>query len=392
MPPPGGLSSDSCPPRASRRSARPAKPGTLARHRASHAVVHDRDGNTARVPRWSSIETRDAAACLATLASASEQTKKSAASAGSSSLSTLPRDLDWDGRPLAEQCERRHEAAVGQQPPGGHPARTRAARGAPRRARFGATRSRSHRRPRHRSVPLRGVLATLSSRLSAPSRSSSLEAPPLRVPGLDDAAARRLELVGVRLSLGLQSRVRDGDPRCSSHRVDELPVGQQPFVVEQDRNLLSVVLDRRHRPPRASRRQLDRVAGVVDVRLGIRQAIADDERRIAERASELAAKGRGLLRRAEVDDESGDDRLRPAGTEQIDRRERSPRARSRGVHPEDRVVASEPASRPTAPTASTAANATAAPSARLAALRAGPVALREHLRSEAPRPRRSARA
>ena len=146
-----------------------------------------------------------------------------------------------------------------------------------------------------------------------------LEPPALRVTRLDDASARRVELVGARSGLRLERGIRHRELRRCRHRLEELPVGQERFVVDKHRDLVAANRDRSDFPARAGGRQLDGSAGFVHEGACRRQAVADHERRIAECASELAAKGRGLLTGAEVDDESRDHRLRPTGTEQVDR-------------------------------------------------------------------------
>ena len=176
--------------------------------------------------------------------------------------------------------------------------------------------------------------ATLSSRLSAPSRSSRSRR---RSPASPASMMRRRDASSSSAcawSLGLQLRVHDGDPRCSSHRVDEVAVGREPSSWSRTANLLSVVLDRRLPFSQASRRELDGVAGVVDVRLGIRQSIADDKRRIAER-ERACREGSRSPGGAEVDDESGDDRLRPPGTEQVDHEKDGRGGDHEGVDPQE---------------------------------------------------------
>ena len=88
--------------------------------------------------------------------------------------------------------------------------------------------------------------------------------------------------------------------------------------MHEDRDLLAAVVDRRRRPSRARLGELDRAARVVDEAARLGKAVADDERRIAQRARELAAQRARLVRGAEVDDQARDDGLRPAAAQQVD--------------------------------------------------------------------------
>ena len=124
---------------------------------------------------------------MATLASASEQTKKSAASAGSCSLLDPASDLDWDRRPLAEQGERRHEAALGQSRR--VDTLRELAQLAARRVELGSSDSIGF---ASRPASVRSLFEECSDLVEPTLRAESellLEAPPLRVPGLDDAPA-----------------------------------------------------------------------------------------------------------------------------------------------------------------------------------------------------------
>ena len=55
----------------------------------------------------------------------------------------------------------------------------------------------------------------------------ALEPPALGVAGLDDAGARRAQLLELRAHLGLQPLVLEREPRGRGHLVDELLVGEQ---------------------------------------------------------------------------------------------------------------------------------------------------------------------
>ena len=85
-----------------------------------------------------------------------------------------------------------------------------------------------------------------------------LEPPALRVTGLDDAPARRLELVGARPRLCLERGVRHRESRCGRDGLEELLVGQERLVVDEHRDLVAAILDRRDLSARAGRRQVDR--------------------------------------------------------------------------------------------------------------------------------------
>ena len=74
---------------------------------------------------------------------------------------------------------------------------------------------------------------------------------------------------------------------AAGHGVDEGRVLEDGLVVDEDGDRLAAARDRRHRPPRAGLRELDRATCVVDVATILREPVAEDERAIAERAPEL---------------------------------------------------------------------------------------------------------
>ena len=208
--------------------------------------------------------------------------------------------------------------------------------------------------------------AALRRRAEAPARAAgAARRRPRRCVGATPRARRLVP------GLRLQAGVRHREPRRRRHRLEELPVGQERFVVDEHRDLLAAVVDRGDCPARAGRRQVDRPAGVVHEGAGRRQAVADDERRIAECASELA-RSVALLRAPRSTTRpvttASAQRPRSRSTQEDDRDESDHDV----VRPEDGRSASQPVSRPTAPSASTPANASAAASAGPPALRAGP--------------------
>ena len=138
------------------------------------------------------------------------------------------------------------------------------------------------------------------------------------------------------------------------------------------RRRVSVVHERRDRPPRAGLRELDRPAGVIDVALLLGERVAEDERPVAERPTKLVPEGPRVGPLAEVDHEIGDDGLRPAPAEQVDEEHDGERRNHDVVRQRAARSASQPASRSTAPKASTAANASAARAPGCPARRAVP--------------------
>ena len=174
------------------------------------------------------------------------------------------------------------------------------------------------------------IAARVSSRIEAtparrlcPGPELALEAAPLGIRGLDDPAAGGRELDDSRPRLRLKPSVRDRHPRRRGDGLDEGRVLQHRLVVDEDGNRLSAVCDGRHRPPRSGAWRLDGTTCVVNVVSFLGQPVAEDERPVAERPPELVPQRScvGLL--PQVDDEIGDDSLRPAAAEQVDEQHHS---------------------------------------------------------------------
>ena len=105
-------------------------------------------------------------------------------------------------------------------------------------------------------------------------------------------------------------------PRRRGDRLDELRVLEHRAVVDQHRDALAVGVDRGDRPLAAGLGQRERPAGLVGV--AVAEAVAELERRVAERARQPVAQRHRLPQVAEVDHEPGDRALRPAAALEVD--------------------------------------------------------------------------
>ena len=285
------------PPSASTRSARPRKPGAANGHRAADAVVGDHRRATVALgapPRSSPRRP----ACLAALVSASEQTKKSAASTGVRQPPDSPGHVDRK-RPSAAASS----VSAGMSPLLGQRRRMHA-RARTRRARAERlASSRSSRRDRVASPAARDACIGEERRdgLEAPRRAESelvlrAGAAARRRPRRSGAATPRARRARERASACSRAFATASRAAAATDSTSA-PVGEKRVVVDEHREPLAAVVDRRHRPARAWRRKLDRAPGVVDERAGSRKRVADDERRVAERARERGAERPGLARR-----------------------------------------------------------------------------------------------
>ena len=203
-----------------------------------------------------------------------------------------------------------------------------------------------------------------------------LETTPLSIRSLDNPAPRGGELQDPCPHLRLKPGVGDSHPRGRGDGLDERRILQHRLVVDEDGDRVSVVHERRDRPPRARLRELDRPAGVIHVALLLGQPVAENERPVAERPTKLVPEGPRVGALAEVDHEIRDDGLRPAPAEQVDEEHDGERRNHDVVRPEGRSVGVPARKGSTAPKAITPANASAAASAGMPARRAVPEARR----------------
>ena len=324
------------------------------------------------------MSTRVAPAYLATLARPSEQTKNAAASyvEGTRRSTTARRDRNRGaGRQLGQGGA---ETVFGQRvrvDPGGEPRQI--ALGVVELGRQPAQRDRTLAvalgRERRQPIgdPRRGAARTPVVQLIA-------EAPALIVAGLDEPAARRIDLAQPRRHLRLHARVGDGQARGGRHGRRELAVRERGRIVEQRGDRIAVLVHERDAlPGRVSPRQLDRPADLIDPSVAAGDAVGDLQPGIAERARQSGAQRLGLVAIAEVDHQAGDGRACPAPPQQIRRQaDRGDRHRD-VVGPQRggvRVGAGEPGDRgerrasrrwPTSPASATArARRSAPPAAR----------------------------
>jgi hypothetical protein len=128
-----------------------------------------------------------------------------------------------------------------------------------------------------------------------------LEAAALRVAGVQQPAAGRLEGLDVRAHLALEARVRGRQARDRAQRVLERGVLQHRGVVDEHREDAAVAP---HVCDRAIAGQRERPSLRVHV-AAVLQRIRERERRIAERLGERGLE-RARPRLAQVDDEVGD--------------------------------------------------------------------------------------
>ena len=138
-----------------------------------------------------------------------------------------------------------------------------------------------------------------------------LEPPALGVAGLDDAAPRGLQLSELTPDRRLQAGVRNGNARGGCDRFHELRVGDDFGVVDQRSHRLVAFTHDGHGAPGARLGELKHAPAVVDVVVLVGEPVTDLERRVAHRGRETAAQ-RCVAEVAEIDDEAGDRRLRPA--------------------------------------------------------------------------------
>ena len=153
-----------------------------------------------------------------------------------------------------------------------------------------------------------------------------LETPLLGVRGLDDPPPRSRELHHARLHLGLEAGVRDRHPRGRSNGLNERRVVKHRLVVNEHGDRHPVVRDRRHRSPGSRSRKLDGPPRVVDVALLVRAA--GSRRRASDpRAPARARPEASACRLARRGRRRGRRRRRPTSAHAAGRR----RARRRGT-------------------------------------------------------------
>ena len=103
----------------------------------------------------------------------------------------------------------------------------------------------------------------------------ALQATALRVRRLDDAAARRCELLDAGAHLGSQADVRHGDSRRSRDRLGERGIVKHAGVVDEYGDVLATPVDRRDRAVCVCPGEGKRPPTFVDVTLLVRQPIAE---------------------------------------------------------------------------------------------------------------------
>ena len=149
-------------------------------------------------------------------------------------------------------------------------------------------------------------------------RELALKPPALRIGRLDDPPARGRELLDAGEHLGLEADVARRPIRVAAATASTSAGSSSTgAVMHQHRDRLAVALDRRDRAVRIRPRDA-RAAGPPRRRSRApAEPVAELERGVAERAGEPVAQRDRLPQLAEVDDEAGDRRLRPAAAPQV---------------------------------------------------------------------------
>ena len=145
---------------------------------------------------------------------------------------------------------------------------------------------------RDRDEPLLGAVVEVA-----------LEPAALGVARRHDPLARRPQLHDARAQLGLEALALDRDVRGRAHHLQQLRLVRQRRVVDERGDVLAVVVDERHRPPRARLGQRHRRPVGVDVGVEARQPVGEHERRVAERLRQHLAEPRESGALLERDDE-----------------------------------------------------------------------------------------
>ena len=196
-------------------------------------------------------------------------------------------DAQWCGVGEGREC--RAEAGLGQDRPGRCRGRGRAARRAPCRLVSPAVVSTSASRVSPAALASASAELELVGQCEQPLLGAvvevAFELAPGVVSGLDDANPRRPQVGELRQRLGAQPFVVDGQPGGSTDLACEIVARFQRPIVDDDRNRLSVALDRGHDLCR-SRPRVDLLAAGVDVGLWSWQPVGDVEPVIAERPGE----------------------------------------------------------------------------------------------------------
>src|SRR4029453_16212907 len=117
---------------------------------------------------------------------------------------------------------------------------------------------------------------------------------------------RRLELLDLALDLGLEAYVGDRDTRRCGNRPDKLGIGVDGGVGHEHGDGFSCLTDGRHAAILILPRKLELAPSLVDERVAIGDAIAENERRVTQRAREAIAQRPGLASLAEIDDQTRD--------------------------------------------------------------------------------------
>ena len=133
----------------------------------------------------------------------------------------------------------------------------------------------------------------------------ALDAPSLRIGRLHDAHPRGTHLLELGTHLGGQPLVLEREPGRVADRFDEariLDLDQR--VVDEDAEQLIAVLEARHRAGRVTDRQVDGMAGGIDVARARRRSEGDLQARVAQGAGEDVAEAAERHTPAELHDEA----------------------------------------------------------------------------------------
>jgi hypothetical protein len=144
-----------------------------------------------------------------------------------------------------------------------------------------------------------------------------LETAALGIAGLQDPAPGRGQFRHLASHVGLQPRVRQGDPGRLGHRVGKFRVVQYGGVMDKRRDLLAVLPDYRDRLSRPGFGQLDEVPALVGVSIRFGQPVPDRQRPVAQGMGEPGPERACFEVPAQIDDQPCDGRLTPSPQQQV---------------------------------------------------------------------------